>query len=88
MSWAGAQRPKTRTSDQGPVEGLNNCVDTPKTSPSLGLKLRQQALKLGLPPGSPRWRAYVLGTQAQAEKRKMKKKRKQNTTQNPNENEF
>ena len=37
---------------------------------NLQLKLRQQARKLGLKPGSPRWRAYVLGTRARMEKQK------------------
>ncbi len=39
----------------------------------LGVKLRQQAADLGLKPGSPRWRAYVLGTTAKAAKRKRRK---------------
>jgi len=42
-------------------------------SAPLNLKLRQQAAKLGLKPGSPRWRAYVLGTVDRAAKEKRKK---------------
>lgn len=42
---------------------------------NLGLKLRQQALKQGMIPGSPRWRAYVLGTLEAAKRRKSKKRR-------------
>ena len=37
---------------------------------SFYLKLREQARRLGLKPGSPRWRAYVLGTKARMEKQK------------------
>ena len=40
---------------------------------NIELKLRQQAAKLGLIPGSPRWRAYVLGTLSANRRRKGKK---------------
>ena len=41
-----------------------------KGTKKLEAKLREQAQKLGLKPGSPRWRAYVLGTiSASAKKR-------------------
>lgn len=42
----------------------------------LGLKLRRQALSRGLAPGSPRWRAYVLGTLAAARRREKEKRRR------------
>jgi hypothetical protein len=38
--------------------------------PTLEKKLREQAAQLGLRPGSPRWKAYVLGTAAAAKKRR------------------
>lgn len=80
-TWAGAPRPKAEITDDGP-ESLGNenaarqpaasstiCKSTNPDGKSLSLKLREQAKRLGLKPGSPRWRAYVLGTQAAARKR-------------------
>lgn len=40
----------------------------------LKLKLRQQAAKRGLTPGSARWRAYVLGTEAAMRRKKKARK--------------
>lgn len=47
-----------------------NCAYTNQGGKNLNLKLRKQAHKLGLIPGSPQWRAYVLGTVAAMKKRK------------------
>jgi hypothetical protein len=77
---SGAERPKERPDtaapgkpDPIPQASARNSVYTPP-APSLGLKLRQQAAQQGLAPGSPRWRAYVLGTQAAARKRQREAK--------------
>lgn len=78
---SGAQRPKATleyaphgtenaTSIQPPVFRVEKCVHTVNQLPSLSLKLRNQAKKAGLIPGSPRWRSYVLGTEQAAKKRK------------------
>jgi hypothetical protein len=77
--WAGAQRPKAGTSTAFPAGTSANDVYTHKNAKHLALKLRQQAVKLGLIPGSPRWRAYVLGT-LQASKRRKRKKRTDDET--------
>lgn len=69
--WAGAQRPKTNPGTQSPVPEGAPRVNTIQTRESLGLKLRRQALKQGMIPGSARWRAYVLGTLKAAQKRKL-----------------
>jgi hypothetical protein len=76
--WAGAQRPKASpaTVPDGLTAHLtptNVFTGTfrPKT---LDLKLRQQAARLGMIPGSPRWRAYVLGTVTAAATKKRKKR--------------
>jgi hypothetical protein len=74
--WAGAERPKDGTSDPIPQEKDASSVYIIPSSKSLGLKLRQQALKLGLVPGSARWRAYVLGTQTAAARRRREKEEK------------
>jgi hypothetical protein len=68
--WAGAQRPKTNPGTHSPAGRGAGRVDTIAKRESLGLKLRRQALKHGMKPGSPRWRAYVLGGLSAAEKRK------------------
>jgi hypothetical protein len=54
------------------VNGVNAILGTK----NLSLKLRQQAAKLGMLPGSPRWRAYVLGTTAAAAKRNRERRTK------------
>ena len=51
-----------------------NSVYTAKNPINLNLKLRRQALSQGMIPGSPRWRAYVLGTVSAARKRKREKR--------------
>jgi hypothetical protein len=68
QSAQGCDRPTSddRTAHQEPT----NIVYKNKRGISLDLKLRQQAAKLGMKPGSPRWRAYVLGTKAAAQRRK------------------
>ena len=48
-----------------PTEG----VYTAGNAVNINLKLRTQAKKLGLIPGSPSWRAYVLGTLSAMKKR-------------------
>jgi hypothetical protein len=40
----------------------------------LDSKLRSQAVRLGLVPGTPPWVRYVLGTQARERKRKQARK--------------
>ena len=55
-----------------PVKG----VYTAGSAVNINLKLRTQAKKLGLTPGSPQWRAYVLGTISAMKKRKRQKGRK------------
>lgn len=78
--WAGAQRPKTCSGDDGHPEDTNPPASPTKVftrtqrASSLQLKLRQQAARQGMKPGSPRWRAYVLGTAAAAAKRRKRKK--------------
>lgn len=77
---AGAQRPKAQLAPiraiadargkATPHESAGNCGNKILRAKKLQLKLREQAKKLGLIPGSPRWRAYVLGTIAAQEKRK------------------
>jgi len=74
--WAGAQRPKDGTSDPLPPKKDAASVYTQTPRIALGLKLRQQAKKLGLKPGEPRWRAYVLGSEAAAARRKREKAKK------------
>jgi hypothetical protein len=70
-----ARRGSREHSDDGhPPETPTTNVYTPRAGVNINLKLRQQAVKLGLEPGSPRWRAYVLGT-LQASKRRKRKKR-------------
>jgi hypothetical protein len=73
--WAGAQRPKAGCNDALPPAKPAGCVYTQKNRAPLGVKLRQQAIKNGLTPGSPRWRAYVLGTLQASKKRKAKKRK-------------
>lgn len=51
-----------------------NCANTNLGGKNLNLKLRKQAKKLGLIPGSPQWRAYVLGTVSAMKKRKQQRK--------------
>lgn len=68
--WAGAQRPKTKPGNRSHAGEDAGRVNTIPKRENLGLKLRRQALKQGLIPGTPRWRAYVLGTQARAKKGK------------------
>jgi hypothetical protein len=72
--WAGAQRPKARRRDLTLTENGRTDVYTQSPALSLSLKLRQQALKAGIKPGSDRWRAYVLGGLAAAKRRKAKKR--------------
>lgn len=48
-------------------------VNTEGGAVALQLKLRTQAKRLGLIPGSAPWRAYVLGTIAAMKKRKQQK---------------
>jgi hypothetical protein len=74
--WAGAQRPKDGTSDPLPPKKAAAGVYTMPGPIALGLKLRSQAKKLGLVPGTPRWRAYVLGTESAAARRKSEKAKK------------
>jgi hypothetical protein len=62
---AGAERPKASSSQDRQGAGI---VYT-QPQKSLELSVRERALALGLAPGSPRWRAYVLGTIAAARKR-------------------
>jgi hypothetical protein len=57
-------------------------VYTYQSSADTNLKLRKQANKLGLIPGSPRWRAYVLGTISAIEKRKREKSTRAITAHN------
>ena len=47
-----------------------NCAYSIPGGKNLNLKLRMQAKKIGLIPGSPQWRAYVLGTVSAMKKRK------------------
>jgi hypothetical protein len=63
------------TDDALPQNEGSGCVYTPKNRLPLGVHLRQQAIKNGLTPGSPRWRAYVLGTLQASKKRKAKKRK-------------
>jgi hypothetical protein len=77
---SGAQRPKAGGGDDDRAKGLLTPRDMPaervntyQSAAALNLKLRQQAKELGLTPGSPRWRAYVLGTVTAAAKEKKKK---------------
>jgi hypothetical protein len=78
--WAGAERPKAEVDDSGrrdaPQAPPNAKVRayTYRGSKSIDLKLREQAARHGLQPGSPRWRAYVLGTKAAAAKKRRKRK--------------
>jgi hypothetical protein len=74
--WAGAQRPKAGSADALTGNSPAMVYTQPKKSLSLGMKLRKQALRLGLIPGSARWRAYVLGTQAAAAKRRQSESQK------------
>jgi hypothetical protein len=74
--WAGAARPKLTPATRSPLGQVASCVNTTPNRTNLGLKLRQQALKQGLIPGTPRWRAYVLGTLAAAERRKLERLKK------------
>jgi len=76
--WAGAQRPKAGCNDALPSAKPAGCVYTQKNRAPLGVKLRQQAIKNGLTPGSPRWRAYVLGTLQAAKKRNKQKAKVKN----------
>lgn len=81
--WAGAQRPKVKSQPLGasgeveeqptPHKNSANCGAAIPGRKNLDLKLRAQAKKLGLIPGSPRWRAYVLGTQSAMRKKKKAK---------------
>ena len=48
-------------------------VNTPKRAKDINLKLREQAKKIGLIPGSSQWRAYVLGTVSAMKKRQRQK---------------
>lgn len=79
---AGAERPKVGPDDTFPPKKVASSVYTTPGPKTLSLKLREQAKKLGLKPGEPRWRAYVLGTQAAAARRKRQKakKRRQSET--------
>ena len=55
------------------VAGQENATESAKAAQraaALKLKLRNQAKKLGLIPGSDVWRAYVLGTFSAMKKRK------------------
>jgi hypothetical protein len=65
---------RERSDDSHPQETPASDVYTPRIGVNINLKLRQQAAKLGLMPGSPRWRAYVLGTQQASKRRKCKKR--------------
>lgn len=62
--------------DAIPANRSLDCVNTIPRTKKLSLKLRQQAIKLGMLPGSPRWRAYVLGTTAAAAKRNRERRTK------------
>ena len=55
-----------------PHQKPTNCAYTNPGGKNLNLKLRKQAKKIGLIPGSPQWRAYVLGTISAMKKRKRK----------------
>ena len=74
--WAGAARPKASPDDALYREGQTDRVYTPNNPVSLSLTLRQKAVKLGMIPGSPRWKAYVLGTEAASRRRRREKDRK------------
>jgi hypothetical protein len=70
-----AQRAKAEAVEEALVghatpKTVANSVDTTQRRKSHDLKLREQAKKLGLKPGSTRWRAYVLGTKARMAKQK------------------
>jgi hypothetical protein len=75
--WAGAQRPNSCGGDDSHHEAVtlqSNPAERVNTHQgALNLKLRKQASALGMVPGSPRWRAYVLGTVSAMAKRKRKK---------------
>lgn len=58
--------------DATPHQKPKDCAYTNPGGKNLNLKLRKQAKKIGLIPGSPRWRAYVLGTGSAIKKRKRK----------------
>lgn len=87
--WAGAKRPNANAQKgpqaekkvPQPAELPGNCVNTIPGPASLGVMLRQRAKALGLAPGTPRWRAYVLGTQAAAAKRRREKAKKRNKSE-------
>ena len=53
-----------------------NAQAPPLKNVNINKRLRDQAKKLGLKPGSPRWRAYVLGTTSANKKRKIEKRKK------------
>jgi hypothetical protein len=69
--------PNPQVEGKRPQGEANLCENTNRdlepSNLNLKLKLRQQAKELGLVPGSPRWRAYVLGTISAAAQRKRKK---------------
>jgi hypothetical protein len=75
--------------EKGPGCEQGEPISTPLSNPagqekrivcaqSLGLKLRIQAGRLGLKPGSTEWKKYVLGTQAAARKRAQEKRNRKN----------
>lgn len=57
------------------VQPPRNATPPPLETASINKKLREQARKLGLKPGSDRWRAYVLGTISAMKKRNLEKNR-------------
>ena len=79
MLWQARRGSRKQSADAHPTETPANDVYTQRRGVNINTKLRQQALKLGLMPGSPRWRAYVLGT-LQASKRRKRKKRRDDET--------
>lgn len=60
--------------DSFPAQSTPNLFTQRWSAVNINLKLRTQAKKLGLIPGSPSWRAYVLGTLSAMEKRKREKR--------------
>lgn len=80
--WAGAQRPKQGPGEQPRRATFGADVYTRKPSVKLDFLLRQRAKNAGLLPGSPRWRAYVLGglsTAARQRREKLEKRRTDET---------
>jgi hypothetical protein len=83
--WAGAQATQSQSSQPWPQEARRASsgeplegLDLPRLPkrPTASKALREHASRAGLRPGSPRWRAYVLGTLAAMRKTQQSRRKK------------